>query len=270
MLTDEQTFKIVYLTPEADAANPVHDSFTLTMNITGVTRAQEFTSSSTYNFEIRDANTVADISQSSGGQVVYVLPAQGVANSISTGTGADTVHAGTGNDIVSAGAGNDFINVGGGTNIIDGGAGTDKVSYAGLATDVTVNLVTGGATGGAIDTLTASQVTDIADNGTSSSLTFILDTGDTFTADVSGTDYIQAVTAGVTTTYGAGVDVVSAGVDTTYANYNSANALQATVNVDYRARSGGRAAGQPWGEALSALLAAADVPFLMLFLLIVA
>ena len=61
MLTDEQTFKIVYLTSEADAANPVHDRFTLTMNITGVTRAQEFTSSSTYNFEIRDANTVANV-----------------------------------------------------------------------------------------------------------------------------------------------------------------------------------------------------------------
>ncbi len=214
-LTDEKTFKIVYLTSEADAANPVHDSFTLTMNITGVTRAQEFTSSSTYYFEIRDANTVADISQSVGGNAVYVLPAQGVANSISTGDGNDTVSAGAGNDIVDVGAGNDTVYAGYGNDTITGGEGNDVI-YAQLGSGGDTILAGNGNNvvydGGGADTITAG-------------------TGDDQISSGAGNDFISA---------GSGTNVIDGGDGTDTVSYAVLSAgTGVTVNLVAHSTTGG-------------------------------
>jgi Ca2+-binding RTX toxin-like protein len=78
-------------------------------------------------------------------------------DSIDGGDGNDTVNGGDGNDIVYGGAGDDTLNgnnlndtlTGGvGADHLDGGAGIDTASYTGSSAAVTINLLTGAASGG--------------------------------------------------------------------------------------------------------------------------
>lgn len=82
------------------------------------------------------------------------------------GDGADTIHGGTGDDYIQGGNdadtlygddgadtlkgndGNDVLVGGAGADILDGGAGSDTASYATDTVGVTVNLLTGVASGG--------------------------------------------------------------------------------------------------------------------------
>ncbi|WP_158219891.1 calcium-binding protein [Ideonella sp. A 288] len=76
-------------------------------------------------------------------------------NSLSGLAGDDALSGGKGNDTLLGGEGRDTLDGGDGNDLLDGGAGTqDLVRYVGAATGVTVNLLTGAATGGAgVDTL---------------------------------------------------------------------------------------------------------------------
>jgi Ca2+-binding RTX toxin-like protein len=79
-------------------------------------------------------------------QAVTVDLSKGTA----TGQGTDTLRN---IQNVIGSSRNDTIIGSAGNNVIDGGAGTDTVSFAGVAAAVTVNLVTGTATGQGSDTL---------------------------------------------------------------------------------------------------------------------
>ena len=79
-------------------------------------------------------------------------------NTINGGKGDDTLSGGNGNDTINGGEGNDTL-IGGssGNNILNGGPGADShngrfgnttVSYSGSPAGVTVNLLTGSASGG--------------------------------------------------------------------------------------------------------------------------
>jgi Ca2+-binding RTX toxin-like protein len=78
-----------------------------------------------------------------GNDIVYALSGN---DSVSGGNGNDTLYGDAGDDTLAGGAGNDSL---------DGGAGIDTVDYSSVATAVTVNLTTGGATGEGNDTLTS-------------------------------------------------------------------------------------------------------------------
>ena len=186
-ITDETaSFKLVYETHEAGTsgnAGGVYEDFDMTVTITGYTRGEVFTSTTTLEVQVRDADSADDISVSNGdGQAIYILPAQGTPNevnagdgndqitggygndilrgeggndTINAGYGNDSIYGGTGDDILKGDGGNDFIQGGSGVNDIDGGAGTDTVSYEDLGAGVDANLATGQTTGAATDTLTS-------------------------------------------------------------------------------------------------------------------
>ncbi|WP_343525506.1 cadherin domain-containing protein [Sphingomonas sp.] len=79
------------------------------------------------------------------------------ADTLTGDRGDNTLNGGLGNDILTGGAGDDVLIGGAGADALDGGAGTDTASYAGSTAPVTVNLATGGASGGDAqgDTLTS-------------------------------------------------------------------------------------------------------------------
>lgn len=184
-VTDETaSFKLVYGVHEAGTsgnASGVYEDFTMTVTITGYTRGEVFTSTTSLQVQVRDADSADDISVGDGdGAAIYILPAQGTPNTVYALGGDDTVYGGYGNDVIDAGTGNnvvygsygndtitaadgndhidggggdDFIRGGSGTNAIDGGAGTDTVSYEDLGAAVNASLAGGTTTGGATDTL---------------------------------------------------------------------------------------------------------------------
>ena len=70
-------------------------------------------------------------------------------NNVLSGNGEQDVISGMGgNDTLSGGDGNDLLDGGLGNDTLNGGVGLDTAIYASAATGVTVNLVTGQATGG--------------------------------------------------------------------------------------------------------------------------
>ncbi len=70
-------------------------------------------------------------------------------DSLDGGDGNDSLGGGNGNDTLAGGSGNDTLGGNAGDDAIDGGAGTDTAIYIGSTGGVTVNLVTGTATGDA-------------------------------------------------------------------------------------------------------------------------
>ena len=69
-------------------------------------------------------------------------------NVLSGGAGDDTLSGGAGDDSLFGGAGNDVLLGGAGADVLNGGDGIDRVSYAGSAAGVQVDLRTGEGTGG--------------------------------------------------------------------------------------------------------------------------
>ena len=91
-------------------------------------------------------DTLVSIENVVGGSGADTITGDGAANFLNGGAGNDTLSGGLGDDLLLGGLGNDTLN---------GGAGIDTASYETATTAVTVNLVTGKATGGAgSDTLT--------------------------------------------------------------------------------------------------------------------
>ncbi len=212
-ITDETaSFKLVYNTHETGTsgnASGVYEDFQMTVTITGYTRGEVFTSTTTLEVQVRDASSAADISVGdSNGAAVYILPAQGTPNYVDAGDGDDTItggygndtliggagndtidasygndsiYGGTGNDVLTGGGGNDFIRGGSGVNALDGGAGTDTVSYEDLGAGVNANLATGHTTGAATDTL--ANVENLVGTNFADTLT-----GDTGANDIYGLD----------------------------------------------------------------------------------
>ncbi|KUR70896.1 hypothetical protein AQZ52_13855 [Novosphingobium fuchskuhlense] len=71
------------------------------------------------------------------------------ADTITGDAGANFLNGGAGNDVIGGGAGDDLLLGGLGNDTLTGGAGIDTASYETATAAVTVNLVTGKATGGA-------------------------------------------------------------------------------------------------------------------------
>jgi serralysin len=84
-----------------------------------------------------------------GTEFADVMNGGGGDDTLSGGGGDDTLNGGVGNDTVDGGAGNDIIVGGPGNDTLSGGDGYDVVDYSGAAGGVTVNLLTGTASGAA-------------------------------------------------------------------------------------------------------------------------
>ncbi|WP_337997882.1 calcium-binding protein [Oleispirillum naphthae] len=212
-LTDSESFKIVYTLYEPDAANPVHQEFTMTVAIDGITRAEAFTSTSNFTVQVRDADDATDISQTDGGgNTVYVLPAQGTPNTIDAGAGNDTIHAGYGNDTITAGTGDDIVYAGYGADTVYGGGGADVV-YVNLGTLGDLVYGDDGA-----DTIYAGTGSDTLYGGAGDDVISASDGANT----IDGGEGVNVITAG------SGNDVITAGAgDDTITAGEGANAITA-------------------------------------------
>ena len=89
--------------------------------------------------------TGADIE---GGPTADKLTGTADSESIAGLGGDDTLYGLGGDDILDGNGGNDLLVGGAGGDTLKGGAGTDTISYAGSASGVTINLLSGTATGG--------------------------------------------------------------------------------------------------------------------------
>lgn len=161
-------------------------------------------------------------------------------DSLSGGDGGDTLYAGTGDDTVDGGEGNDLI-VGGdglGNDQYIGGAGIDTVKYTSATTKVTVNLVTGAASGTSIGTDTLSGIENIiggqvGDSIVGSSGANVIDghTGvDTMVGgDGSDTYYVRDAGDSVTET---NATASTGGTDTVYSYLTHTNAQIYTLGAN--------------------------------------
>lgn len=77
----------------------------------------------------------------------------GIAETLTGTNVAERLFGLGGNDTIRAGSGNDLLFGGGGNDTLDGQNGDDEVSYSGVSTGVSVNLLSGMAVGDGTDTL---------------------------------------------------------------------------------------------------------------------
>jgi|GEM_PF-2303605 Hemolysin-type calcium-binding repeat (2 copies). len=100
----------------------------------------------------------------------YII-GNGSANTLWGGAGNDTLFGMGGNDVLYGGAGNDTLEGGAGNDTLDGGDGIDTVAYTAATATVTVNLLTGTATGTNVGTDTLSNFENIIGGNGSDILT---------------------------------------------------------------------------------------------------
>lgn len=158
---------------------------------------------------------VTSIENINGSTLNDVLYGDSLANTISGNTGDDIIAGNGGADILSGNNGNDTFYITSaqvaGVSLIDGGANTDTVKSSGLS--VTAGSITGSkftsievldirnSSAGGSYSMSANDITGLADNGTSSSVNLRLDTGDTFSATVgAGTGALSYLVASSTAT----------------------------------------------------------------------
>ncbi len=123
----------------------------------------------------------------------------------------DYIYANTMGGTISTGAGDDTIVAGAGRDVIDGGVGIDTVNYSWSTTAVTVNLLTGIATGG----FAAGDVLSNIENLTGS------DFNDTLTGD-AGANTILGGLGNDTIEGGVGDDYLDGGAGTDTLSYANA------------------------------------------------
>ncbi len=95
-----------------------------------------------------------------GGAGNDILVGSDVGNVLNGQGGNDQISGNASTDQLNGGDGDDTINPGSGNDAVDGGAGTNTVDYASSGAGgvgVTVNLVTGTASGDGNDTLASIQ-----------------------------------------------------------------------------------------------------------------
>lgn len=166
-----------------------------------------------------------------------ILSGQGGNDVLNGLDGDDQLFGGTGNDILNGGNGNDFLGGGAGDDILDGGAGIDTATFLNPVRGVTVNLVTGQATGEGIDTLIS--IENVV--GTSFADVLIGDDGNNVLQGNGGVDYLfggggnDTLTAGEPGIAGGAPDIVkSQGV----ANSTIQTAVSTAGGFDLQTRPG--------------------------------
>jgi Ca2+-binding RTX toxin-like protein len=157
-----------------------------------------------------------------------VITGGGLNDTIYGDSGSDTLNGGAGHDRLLGGSSSDTLVGGAGNDFLDGGSSNDTAGYAASTAAVTVNLVSGIATGDGSDTLlNIENVTgsNFADRITGSSLANILVGG-------SGNDILHGGSGDDTLTGGSGTDQLfgDAGHDTL--KWDSADSFDGASGFD--------------------------------------
>lgn len=119
------------------------------------------------------------------------------ADTLTGDMGANLLDGGAGIDVISGGAGDDLLLGGLGNDTLNGGAGIDTASYETATTAVTVNLLTGKATGGAgsdtislVENVIGGAVNDVL-TGNASTNTLLGLAGNDRLVGGGGSDYLS-------------------------------------------------------------------------------
>ncbi|MBI3445761.1 MAG: hypothetical protein HY055_10480, partial [Magnetospirillum sp.] len=199
--------------------------------------------------EARDVSTADQLSvNDSGGSLEFILPSQGIPNSVSAGSGNDTIYGGTANDIINGEAGadtiygygsNDTINGGAGADTLNGGTGKNTLDYSTDATAHVIDLTNnannhGGEAEG--DVLSNFQVVWAGSGG--DTITGNATTSTTLIGG-AGNDTLIGGTAADSFDGGAGTDVVS------YVN------AAAGMTIDLRSAASASTTGDAAGDLYS-------------------
>ncbi|WP_311268944.1 M10 family metallopeptidase [Sphingobium sp. WCS2017Hpa-17] len=156
--------------------------------------------------------TLASVENATTGSGNDTLTGSGEANRLIGNAGNDTISGQDGDDVLQGGAGDDRLSGGNGNDTLDGGADNDTVTYAGIATGVTVSLAIAGAqntVGAGVDTLIGIE-------------------------NLSGTSYNDTLTgnSGVNQLFGrAGNDILNGGAGADYMNGDTGNDTYYVDNV---------------------------------------
>ncbi|RXZ38982.1 calcium-binding protein [Oxalobacteraceae bacterium CAVE-383] len=167
----DYAIQIEYTTVPANPQTPIHQQFSMEFDVTMTTADGIVNLSQVKQFVVKDVNSANDLTfiDSTTGESVYVLPAQGNSHIVHAGDAGVTIIGSNANDFLFGGAGADTINGGTGNTYLEGGGGADHLNggvggintagYTLSATGVTVDLVAGTGTGGDAqgDTLTNIQ-----------------------------------------------------------------------------------------------------------------
>ena len=163
--------QLEYTTTPADPLAPIHQQFSLEFDVTMTTADGIVNLSQVKQFVVKDVHSANDLTyiDSTTGESVYVLPAQGNTHIIHAGDAGVTIYGSNADDFLFGGAGVDTIHGGTGNTYFEGGAGADQLiggvggvntaGYTQSAVGVTVDLIAGTGTGGDAqgDTLTNIQ-----------------------------------------------------------------------------------------------------------------
>lgn len=180
----------------------------------------------------------------------------GSGNDTLNGTGsADSLFGGAGNDRLLGNGGNDTLIGGIGADYLSGGSGTDLADYSTSADGVTVNLATGGGTGGdaAGDTLTGIEYvtgSGFADTLIGNTLNNLLTggAGDDFLDGGSGTDSLYGGDGNDSLRGGSGADILSGGAGIDTADYSTS-----TSGINASLQSGAGSSGDASGDSYSGI-----------------
>jgi Ca2+-binding RTX toxin-like protein len=154
----------------------------------------------------------------------------------------DTLFGGTGNDVLSGGGntdtlfggdGDDTLAGGAGADSLDGGAGFDVADYSASATGVTINLLTGAASGGDAQGDTLTGIEGVIGSGANDALTAGASGGTLFGG--LGNDTLQGGAGNDALTGGDGADTLQGGVgnDTLSGGAGSDTAIFTGPVTDY-------------------------------------
>lgn len=171
-------------------------------------------------------DTISNVENVIGSAYADNISGTAGSNVLRGGSGNDQFFAGGGGDQIFGEDGNDSILGYAGNDLIDGGSGTDAIDYWSIGSSVTVNLMTGIASGGAgNDTLVSIENLF----GTSYGDVFIGNASANVLNGYAGNDYIEGGAGNDSLAGGDGVDTLG------YANAASA----VTVNLTSGSATGG-------------------------------
>jgi hypothetical protein len=151
--------QLEYTTTPADPTDPIHSQFSMEFDVNLTTSDGVVSMSQVKQFAVKDVSSANDLTyiDSTTGESVYVLPAQGNSHVVHGGDGGVTIFGGNAADFLFGGAGADTINGGSGNSYFEGGAGADHmiggigintVGYTLSAQGVAVNLLAGTGSAG--------------------------------------------------------------------------------------------------------------------------
>ena len=177
------------------------------------------------------SDTLVNIENLIGSDYNDTLTGNNLSNTLTGGDGRDWLDGNAADDSLLGGLGNDILIGGTGADILDGGDGTDWVYYDYASAGITVNLLTGMATGGdaagdtfiSIERVRATDNDDTLTGNAENNLLFGQAGNDTLAGE-DGNDTLKGGTGNDILEGGLGADALDGGDGIDTASYANASA----------------------------------------------